>query len=57
MAGCAGVTSATCWTLQNPNEGVVEPEGIPFEYIMDIIRPYMGSLSGEFTDWTPVQRR
>jgi len=48
-----GVLAGVCWAIQNPSEGVTEPESIPFEYVMHIVKPYMGKMVGKFTDWVP----
>jgi len=45
------------WAIENPNMGLVEPEDIDFRRILEICRPYLGSLVGEYTDWTPLHER
>ena len=53
----AGVISAMLWAIENPNEGVIEPDEIDHEYVMNIALPYLGKVSGHYTDWTPLQDR
>lgn len=52
-----GVLAGLVWALRNPDEGIVEPEAIDHELVLEISRPYLGELMGEFGDWTPLQNR
>jgi homospermidine synthase len=45
------------WAIENPNRGLVEPEDIDFRRVLEICRPYLGSLAGEYSDWTPLHER
>jgi homospermidine synthase len=51
------VLAGAMWLIEHPNEGVVEPEQIDHDYILDICRPYLGPVVGCFTDWTPLKDR
>lgn len=53
----AGVMSAMMWAIEHPNEGIVEPEDIDHQYIMNIAVPYLGKVSGHYTNWTPLDNR
>ncbi|HJT51207.1 MAG TPA: saccharopine dehydrogenase C-terminal domain-containing protein [Nitrosospira sp.] len=53
----AGVLAGMVWVLQNPKSGVMEPENIDHEVVLEIARPYLGKLVGVYTDWTPLQDR
>ncbi|NLL84625.1 MAG: homospermidine synthase [Lentisphaerae bacterium] len=57
MQVVAGVLSAMVWAIANPRRGVVEPEGLDFEACLATARPYLGTMVGEFTDWTPLDGR
>jgi len=50
-----GVVSAVMWMLENPQEGVCMPDDLPYEYILDIARPYLGELISIPSDWTPLK--
>ena len=50
-----GVISAVMWMLENPTEGVCEPDDIPHEYILDIAEPYLGKLVSVPSEWTPLK--
>ena len=45
------------WAMENPNRGMVEPDEIDFERILEITKPYLGRLVGAYGDWTPLQNR
>ena len=53
----AAVLAGVVWALEHPREGVVEPEDLDFERILDIARPYLGEIVGMYGDWTPLDRR
>jgi homospermidine synthase len=53
----AAVLAGVVWAIENPHEGVVEPEEIDFERCMKIMRPYLGKIVGAYSDWTPLRDR
>ena len=53
----AGVLSGMIWAIDHPNEGIVEPEDIDHQYILNIALPYLGTVAGHYTDWTPLMNR
>lgn len=42
----AGVISGLIWMLENPNRGVVEPEDMDFERVLELATPYLGKVYG-----------
>lgn len=50
----AGVLAGLVWAMENPQRGVVEPEDMDSERVLEIARPWLGEMVGEFTDWTPL---
>ncbi len=51
------VLAGVVWAIENPNQGVVEPEEMDFQRILDLCRPYLGEVVGAYGDWTPLQDR
>jgi homospermidine synthase len=49
--------SGMIWAMENPHRGIVEPDDIDFERPLQICRPYLGKLVGQYTDWTPLYQR
>lgn len=53
----ASVLAGMIWALRNPNAGVIEPEDIDYELVLEIARPYLGDMVGVYSDWTPLNDR
>jgi homospermidine synthase len=53
----AGVLAGMVWALLNPEAGVVEPDEIDHQLILEIAKPYLGEVVGVYSDWTPLQDR
>jgi homospermidine synthase len=55
------VTSAALagmiWAMEHPDRGIVEPDDMDHQRPLEICRPYLGTLVGEYTDWTPLHER
>jgi homospermidine synthase len=55
------VTSAALagmiWAMENPQRGIVEPDDMDFERPLEICMPYLGTVVGKYTDWTPLYQR
>ncbi len=54
---CAAVLGGLVWALENPERGVVEPDELDFDRVIEIARPYLGTLTGAYSDWTPLLDR
>lgn len=53
----AGALAATLWAIRHPRRGLVEPDQMDHEECLAIAEPYLGKMTGAFTDWTPLQGR
>ncbi len=51
------VLAAMIWAIENPEEGIVEPDEIDHERILALAKPYLGPVVGVYTDWTPLDGR
>ncbi len=49
--------SGMVWAMENPNCGVVEPDEMDFRRNLEICKPYLGPVVGQYTDWTPLHDR
>jgi len=49
--------SGMIWAMENPNRGLVEPDEMDYRRNLEIVGPYMGTMHGEYTDWTPLEGR
>jgi len=53
----AAVLAGVVWAIEHPREGIVEPDEMNFERILEIARPYLGEVVGVRGDWTPLLDR
>jgi homospermidine synthase len=53
----ANMLAGIVWMIQNPNKGYTEPEELPFEFILNVARPYLGTMASVQTNWTPLADR
>lgn len=53
----AGVLAGICWAIENPKEGIVEPEDMDYLFALNIALPYLGKVGGYYTDWDPLIER
>ncbi len=49
----AAVLSAVVWMIRNPAKGVLTPDLLPHEEILDIASPYLGNVVSQAIDWAP----
>ncbi len=50
----AGVYSGILWAIENPDRGIVEPEQMDHQRVLETALPFLGSLQGIQTNWTPL---
>jgi homospermidine synthase len=48
------VLSGMIWAMENPNRGITEPDEMDFRRNLEICMPYLGTVTGKYTDWTPL---
>ena len=53
----AAVLGGMIWAIERPRQGIVEPEELDFERVIQIARPYLGDVVGVYGDWTPLDGR
>jgi homospermidine synthase len=54
---CVAVLSGMVWAMEHPARGIVEAEDMDFQRQLEICRPYLGPVVGEYSSWTPLQGR
>jgi homospermidine synthase len=57
MQVTSAVLAGMVWALENPSAGIVEADEMDFRRCLEVQRPYLGPLVGQYTDWTPLQGR
>lgn len=53
----AAVMAGVVWALRNPACGILEPDDLPHREILALCAPYLGELSGIYSNWTPLLGR
>jgi homospermidine synthase len=53
----SAVLAGMVWALENPNAGIVETDEMDFHRCLQIQRPYLGTVGGTYTNWTPLEGR
>lgn len=57
MQVAAGILAGMVWALRHPDAGLVEPDDLDHETVLEIAAPYLGPVVGVWGDWTPLQGR
>jgi homospermidine synthase len=53
----AAVLAGVVWAMEHPAAGVVEADSLDHRRILEIAGPYLGPMTGAYTDWTPLRGR
>lgn len=53
----SAVLAGMVWAIENPKAGVVETDEMDFRRCLEVQLPYLGQMTGVYTDWTPLQDR
>lgn len=53
----AGVLAGVVWAIRHPDLGVIEPDDIDHDTMLEIARPYLGEIIGAYGQWTPLENR
>ncbi len=57
MQVAIAVVAAVKWMADNPEQGVLVPDDLPHDYVLDIADPYLGRNLSVQSDWTPLKDR
>ncbi len=53
----SAVIAGMIWAIENPRRGVIDADELDHDRILSIQEPYLGTLIGAYTDWTPLDNR
>ncbi|MBO0755909.1 MAG: homospermidine synthase [Bradyrhizobiaceae bacterium] len=53
----SAVMAGIVWALENPTAGIVEADEMDFRRCLELQKPYLGPIIGQYTDWTPLTNR
>jgi homospermidine synthase len=51
----SGVLSGLIHCIENPKEGIIEAEDLNYKRAIEVARPYLGQMMGEYSDWSPIK--
>jgi len=51
------VMAGMIWAIENPREGITDPEAMDHARILELCMPYLGPVVGAYSDWTPLEDR
>ncbi|MBI1245879.1 MAG: homospermidine synthase [Alphaproteobacteria bacterium] len=51
------VLAGLVWAIENPNAGPVEADEMDHARCMEVCRPYLGTVTGVYSDWNPLMDR
>ncbi len=57
MQVTSAVLAGMVWALENPKAGIVEADEMDFRRCLEVQLPYLGPVTGHYTDWTPLDGR
>lgn len=52
----SGVLAGVVWAIRHPKRGICLPEDLPHRDILEVARPYLGTITSMRSDWTPLSR-
>ena len=53
----SGSNAGMLWAFDHADAGILEADELPHDVIVDICRPYLGTMVSAWTDWTPLEER
>ena len=53
----AGVMGGVVWAMENPRAGIIDPDDVDFQRVLELANPYLGNVVGAYSDWTPLAGR
>jgi len=53
----APIMAGMAWAMKHPQQGILEPDDLPYDEMLDMILPYLGTVTGVYSDWTPLADR
>ena len=53
----ASVLAACMWMINHPRQGLNVPDDLPYDEVLEVASPYLGTCPSVPTDWTPLKNR
>ena len=55
MQVAISVVACAMWMIENPDRGLLVPDDLPHDYVLEIAKPYLGKFISVRSDWTPLK--
>lgn len=56
MQVAISVVAAVLWMIENPQKGVVVPDDLPHNFVLEVSKPYLGRFISTRSNWTPLKQ-
>jgi homospermidine synthase len=53
----APIMAGMAWAMKHPLEGILEPDDLPHDEMLAMVLPYLGTVVGAYSGWTPLSDR
>jgi homospermidine synthase len=53
----AAVLGGVIWAMEHPRAGMVEADQLDHARVLEVALPYLGTMAGVYSDWTPLLER
>jgi homospermidine synthase len=53
----APVMAGAMWMIEHPQQGLLEPEDLDHDFVLEVCRPFLGKVVAARSDWTPLKGR
>ncbi len=57
MQVAASIVAAVTWMIDHPDEGLCVPDDLPWEEVLRVATPYLGTMFSGPADWDPLAAR
>src|SRR5690606_11029404 len=51
------VLAGIVWAIEHPDRGMLEPDELDHHRMLELCRPYLGTVTGAYTDRSPLADR
>jgi homospermidine synthase len=53
----APVIAGAIWMIEHPKQGLLGPEDLDHDFVLEVCRPYLGKVVAARSSWTPLKDR
>jgi homospermidine synthase len=53
----SAVLAGMVWAIRHPRAGIIEPDDVDYQEVLELQHPYLGPVVGVYSQWTPLDDR